>query len=95
MSNRLRKLCAEFDRSDQEIKRDIGRYLHDRPAQWISKQELVDEFNIDESGVGRHIQGLHDEGYLLTTKRDKQLHAQWHGRGAGGLEYWVQQATPS
>jgi biotin operon repressor len=95
MNNRLSELRTRFDRSDQEIKRDIGRYLHQRPARWISKQELVDEFDIDESGIGRHIQALHDEGYLLTTKKNQQLHAQWNGRGAGGLEYWVRQVTPS
>jgi hypothetical protein len=94
MPDRLADLRNQFNRADQEKKRQIGEYLYSRPAQWVSRQEIVDEFDIDESGVSRHIDSLHEAGYLQTKFIDDQRYVQWDGRGAGGLRYWVREATP-
>jgi hypothetical protein len=94
MPDRLADLRDQFNRADQEKKRQIGEYLYSRPARWVSRQEIVDEFDIDESGVSRHIDSLHEAGYLQTKFIDDQRYVQWDGRGAGGLRYWVREATP-
>lgn len=94
MSQQLDSLKEEFDRDDQDTKRTIGQYIHDNPGRWISRKEIVDEVDIDESGVSRHIDKLHEEGYLLSKKVDEQRHVQWNGRGAGGIEYWIHQIVP-
>ncbi|WP_144798978.1 hypothetical protein [Halorubrum depositum] len=94
MPDRLADLRNQFNRADQEKKRQIGEYLYSRPARWVSRQEIVGAFDIDESGVSRHIDGLHEAGYLQTKYIDDQRYVQWDGRGAGGIRYWVREATP-
>lgn len=94
MSDRLAELQEQFDRVDQEQKREIGEYLYNRPAKWVPRQAIVDQFEIDESGVSRHISELHDEGYLASKYESEQRFVQWNGRGSGGIEYWIRQAIP-
>lgn len=94
MNDSLEDLNTQFNRADQEIKREIGEYLYNRPAQWIPKSILVNQFDIDESGVTRHVNDLHEEGYLQTKYVDRQLYVQWEGRGAGGIEYWLRELIP-
>lgn len=94
MNDTLDDLHTQFDRADQENKRKIGEYLYNRPAQWVPRQEIVEKFDIDESGVSRHIDALYEEGFLLTKTVDGQRYVQWNGRGAGGIEYWIRQAIP-
>lgn len=94
MTDRLDDLHEQFDRADQKNKRKIGNYLYQRPAQWVPRQEIVEQFNIDESGVTRHIDALHTEGFLASKYVDDRRYVQWNGRGAGGIEYWIRQAIP-
>lgn len=94
MPNQLDDLHDQFDRANQENKRKIGEYLYYRPAQWIARQEIVNQFDIDESGVSRHIDALHEEGFLASKSTADQRYVQWNGRGAGGIEYWIRQAVP-
>lgn len=96
MTRTLEELHEEYGREDQEIKRHIGEYLYERPARWIPRQRLVAEFDVDDSGISRHLDHLHDDGFIQSHKNDDdQREVQWDGRGAGGLEYWVRQAIPS
>lgn len=95
MTDQLEKLYNQFDRADQGNKRLLAKYLYDRPAQWIPRQEIVDQFDIDESGVSRHIDALHEGGFITSKYEGDQRYVQWNGRGAGGLEYWLRQAVPS
>lgn len=94
MSRQLKSLEEQFDRGDQDTKRTIGEYVHDNPGRWVSREELVDEVEIDESGVSRHLDHLHDEGYFLSKSPDDQRFVQWNGRGAGGIDYWIRQIIP-
>lgn len=95
MTEKLAKLHETYDRSDQEIKREIGGYLHDRPGRWISKQDIVDWTDIDESGVNRHLDQLHEDGFLQRRFSDgDQLQVKWNGRGAGGVGYWFRKIVP-
>lgn len=94
MTDQLDELHDQFDRADQENKRRIGEYLYHRPAQWIPRQEIVDQFDIDESGVSRHIDALYEEEFLLSKQMNDQRYVQWNGRGAGGIEYWIRQVVP-
>lgn len=95
MTQELDGLYDRFNRADQENKRKIGKYLHDKPGQWTARQELVEEFDIDESGITRHLDTLHEEGFLTSKFMDDQRYVQWEGRGAGGIEYWMRQAIPN
>ena len=94
MSRQLKSLEQQFDRGDQDTKRTIGEYVHGNPGRWVSREELVDVVDIDESGVSRHLDHLHDEGYFLSKSPDDQRLVQWNGRGAGGIEYWIRQIIP-
>lgn len=94
MTSQLEELRDQFDRADQENKRRIGEYIYHRPARWIPRQEIVEEFDIDESGVSRHIDALYEEGFLTSKRINGQRYVQWNGRGAGGVEYWIRQAIP-
>ncbi|QZX99387.1 hypothetical protein [Halobaculum rubrum] len=94
MAKQLKSLNQQFNRADQETKREIGEYVHQNPGRWIPKEELVEVAGIDESGVSRHIESLHEEEYVLSKMDDGQRHVQWNGRGAGGLEYWIRQIIP-
>ncbi|WP_157969301.1 helix-turn-helix domain-containing protein [Haloplanus rubicundus] len=94
MPKGLEDLRERFGQDNQDTKRGIGEYLYNQPAQWVSRQELVDEFDIDESGVSRHIDDLHEEGFLTSKYVDDKRHVQWEGRGAGGIEYWIREAVP-
>jgi biotin operon repressor len=94
MGDSLSELQAEYDREDQSTKREIGAYLYDRPAQWISKQKLAAEFDLDESGIAKHIGAFDDDGYVLLTTMDGKRYVQWDGRGAGGFRYWSKQIVP-
>lgn len=95
MTRKLEDLYNEYDRDDQELKRHIGEYLYERPARWIPRQTLVAEFDIDDSGISRHLDHLHDNGFIQSHTDDDQREVQWDGRGAGGFEYWLRQAVPS
>ncbi|WP_152420227.1 hypothetical protein [Halorubrum distributum] len=75
--------------------RDIGRFIYERPAQWIPRQTLVDYFDIDESGVSRHVEHLYEDEFIQKKKEDGQSYVQWNGRGAGGFGYWLRQTIPS
>ena len=94
MGDSLSELQAEYDREDQSTKREIGAYLYERPAQWISKQKLAAEFDLDESGIAKHISAFDDDGYVLLTTMDGKRYVQWDGRGAGGFRYWSKQIVP-
>lgn len=94
MSNRLNDLYDEFNRADQVTKREIGKYVYYRPAQWVAKQEIAEQFDIDPSGAGRHIDDFYDAEFVVTKKIDGQKYAQWNGRGAGGIRYWLREAIP-
>ena len=94
MAKQLDNLRDQFDRADQENKREIGEYFYRRPAQWIPRQEIVEEFDIDESGVSRHISALYEEEFLLSKRTNDQRYVQWNGRGAGGVGYWIRQMVP-
>jgi len=94
MSSELERLYTRFDRANQGSKRSIGKYLHQRPAEWIPRQEIVDEFDIDESVVSRHIDSIYEEGFILSKKENNQRYLQWNGRGSGGLIYWVRKSLP-
>lgn len=94
MSNLLEAVHNEFDRDDQQIKRDIAEYIWSRPGQWIAKQELVDQFDIDESGVGRHLDRLHDFGAVKSKKDEGKRYVKWNGRGVGGVRYWIRRTVP-
>ncbi len=94
MSDKLDQVHEQFPRKDQENKRKIAEYLYNRPGQWVPRQELVEQFDIDGSGITRHINALHDEQFLLSTGDDDQRKVKWNGRGAGGVEYWLRQMIP-
>lgn len=94
MSDRLDDLYDEYDRADQVTKREIGEYLYHRPGQWVAKQEIAEEFDIDPSGAGRHIDDLYEDGFVVPNKIDNKKHAQWDGRGAGGIRYWLRELVP-
>ncbi|WP_141212536.1 hypothetical protein [Halorubrum sp. Hd13] len=55
----------------------------------------MDQFDIDESGVSRHIDDLYEDEFIQQTKEDGHRSVQWKGRGAGGLDYWLRQIIPS
>lgn len=96
MTDELDELYNEFNRDDQEVKRDIGKYIHDLPGRWIAKRQILDRVDLDESGVSRHLSDLHENGFLRTKYgEDGQLYVRWNGRGAGGFGYWVRRAIPS
>lgn len=95
MSRTFDKLAEAYDRNDQATKRDLGKYIHDRPWRWISRQELVEEFAIDESVVGRHLDSFHEDGFVISTHDESgQRLVRWNGRGAGGLKYWLRTILP-
>jgi hypothetical protein len=94
MSELLNDVKKKFDREDQQVKRDIAEYLYRQPGQWIAKQELADLYGIDESGVGRHLDDLHDFGAIQSKTDDTQRFVKWDGRGVGGLRYWTRRAIP-
>lgn len=94
MSELLDEVKDEFDREDQQVKRDIAEYLYNRPGQWIAKQELADQYDIDESGVGRHLDHLHDFGAIQSKTDDARRFVKWDGRGVGGLRYWTRRTIP-
>lgn len=95
MTNTLEELQETYSRGDQQIKRDIGRFIYERPAQWIPRQTLVDYFDIDESGVSRHVEQLYEDEFIQKKKESGQSYVQWRGRGAGGFGYWLRQIVPS
>jgi hypothetical protein len=95
MTKTLEELKETYSREDQKIKRDIGRFIYERPAQWIPRQTLVDYFDIDESGVSRHAEHLYEDEFILRKKENGQSYVQWNGRGAGGFGYWLRQIIPS
>ena len=80
MGDSLSELQAEYDREDQSTKREIGAYLYDRPAQWISKQKLAAEFDLDESGIAKHIGAFDDDGYVLLTTMETLCSVGWAWR---------------
>ena len=94
MSNQLDEFQTEYDRADQDTKRAIGEYLYRRPAQWVAKQEIAEVFEIDPSVAGRHLDDFYEDGFVVTSKIDGQKHAQWDGRGAGGVRYWLRELVP-
>lgn len=94
MTDQKEELHKKYNRADQTKIRGIGEYLFHRPAHWISRQEIVEEFEIDESGVSRHIDTLHEDGFIASKYDDGQRYVQWEGRGAGGIEYWMREAIP-
>lgn len=77
MTNTLEKLQETYSRGDQQVKRDIGRFIYERPAQWIPRQTLVDYFDIDESGVSRHVEHLYEDEFI--QKRRKTVKATFSG----------------
>lgn len=95
MTDQIEELKEQFDRADQEPKRKLGMYLAARPARWVPRQDLVDHLKIDESGVTRHVDTLHDEGYLVSKREEGKRYLMWNGRGVGGFGYWMRQAIPS
>lgn len=94
MSDRLDRLRQMYSRDDQESKRRIGKLIYDKPGHWVAKTELVDALGIDESGVSRHLDDLHEDGFLKTKYQDGQLFVQWNGPGAGGFKYRLRLALP-
>lgn len=95
MSKNLDLLQNQYDRKDQGVKRDIGKYIHDRPGRWISKKKIVDWSNLDESGVQRHLEDFHEDGFIITKiGDDDQLYAKWNGRGSGGISYYTREIIP-
>lgn len=94
MGDSLASLHAEYDQYNQSTKRNIGEYLYDRPAQWVAQQELASEFDLDRSGISKHLDDFYDEGYIHSTKEDGERYVQWDGRGAGGLQYWARELIP-
>jgi predicted transcriptional regulator len=90
----LAALQAEYDNENQSTKRNIGEYLYNRPAQWIAQQVLASEFDLDSSGISKHLDKFHEDGYILSKKEDGERYVQWNGRGAGGLEYWARELIP-
>lgn len=94
MSDLLDDVEERFDRGDQQVKRDIARYLYHQPGQWIAKQELTDLFEIDESGIGRHLDDLHDFGAIQSKTENTRRFVKWNGRGIGGFRYWIRKAIP-
>ena len=95
MANPSDKLDEQYPRENQETKKEIGVFLSERPAQWITRGEIVQQFDIDESGVSRHIDDLYDDEFIQSTKEGGERHVQWKGRGVGGFEYWLRQLIPS
>jgi hypothetical protein len=95
MDGQLERLHDFYPRKDQEKKREIAKYVYNRPGRQIPRQEIVEEFDIDDSGVSRHINDLHDDRFLLTTGDGDQRYVRWNGRGSGGVEFWVRQAIPN
>lgn len=96
MSKELDRLLNTFDQENQTSKREIGKYLHDRPGKWIPKSDLEELTGLDESVVGRHVQDLHDEGFVQSKLGDDgQLYARWNASGAGGFEFWLRRTVPS
>jgi hypothetical protein len=95
MPDQLERLEMEYDRSDQQTKREIGRHIYDKPGRWITKEEIVGNFDIDESGVSRHLDHLHDNEFIVSKKENGERLVQWNGRGSGGIEYWLRQLIPS
>lgn len=95
MTDRLLRLREEYDQANQETKRAIGKYIHDRPGRWIPKQLLVTEFDLDESVVGRHLDDFHEDSFVQ-SRHDEQGRrmVRWDGPGAGGLEYRLRQLLP-
>jgi len=94
MSSELERLYDRFNHSNQQKKRMIGEYIHERPAKWIPRQELIKEFDLDESVITRHIDSIYEEGFILSKRVDGQRYVQWNGRGSGGLEYWIRRSLP-
>lgn len=94
MTSQLEELNEDYDRANQDTKREMGISLYNRPARWIAKQELADEFDIDPSVVGRHLDDFYEDGYIVSQKREGQRYVQWKGRGAGGIRYWANEVIP-
>lgn len=95
MPHQLDAVRDEFDREDQQIKHEIAAYLFYRPGRWVAKPELVERFDIDESGISRHLDHLHDSGYVQSkTEVGGKRYVKWNGRGVGGLSYWIRAAIP-
>jgi hypothetical protein len=95
MGDRLAALHAEYDNDNQDTKRAIGEYLYNHPVEWVSQQAIASEFEPDVSGISKHLDDFHDDGYIHSTIRDDgQRYVQWDGRGAGGITYWSNQVLP-
>jgi len=94
MGDSLTELKAEYDQDNQDTKRSIGEYLHGRPSQWIAQQELASEFDIDVSGVSKHLKQFEKQDYIETKEVNDEKYAQWIGRGAGGIRYWADRIIP-
>lgn len=94
MSEQLESLKSKYDRADQETKRRIGEYIHNRPARWVTKRQIVEEFEIDESGVSRHLEDFYDDEFVMSKLKDGERVVQWEGKGSGGFEYWIRQLIP-
>jgi len=94
MGDSLTELQAEYDQENQETKRTIGAYLYERPSQWIAQQDLASEFNLDGSTVSKHLKQFEQDEFIETQEIDDQRHAQWSGRGAGGIRYWADRIIP-
>lgn len=94
MADRLNELHETYSSANQETKRAIGEYLYDRPGVWVPKTKFEKVIDIDESGVSRHLDDLHEDEFLRTEYDDGQLYVQWRGRGSGGMGYWVRRAVP-
>ena len=95
MPDQLERLELEYSRSDQETKRKIGKYIYHRPGRWITREEIGGNFEIDESGVSRHLNDLYDNEFIVSKKENGERLVQWNGRGSGGIEYWLRQLIPS
>lgn len=95
MTRTLEELYETYPRNDQETKRAIGEFLYEQPAHWIPRHTIVEHFDIDESGVSRHINDLYEDEFIQSTKEDGERLIQWKGRGAGGVDYWLCQMIPS
>jgi biotin operon repressor len=95
MGDKLSELNAEYDQSNQAIKRNLGSHLYHRPAQWVSQQDLATEFEKDPSTVSRHLDDFHDDGYVISKTTESGRYVQWAGRGGGGVRYWVRELVPT
>ncbi len=94
MTDKLDQLRDQYDRADQDTKRDIGEYLYARPNQQISQQELTEEFGIGDSGVSRHLDEFDDDGYIDSFRESGERYATWNGDGKKTLRSWLRRVLP-